>query len=84
MADAEIAGAAWEVIRAAGAGAMTVGENVPLSVTAVLARPVSAAVVIAAAPVVGTLLLLDAEVGIVMKVCVVKTGPGAPCRAARG
>ena len=67
--------------RAAGAGAMTVRENVPLAVTAMLARRVSAAVVIASAPAVGTLLLLGAEVGIIVKVRVVKTATGAPCHA---
>ena len=32
--------AAWEVTRAGWAGAMIVGEDVPLAVTTVLARPV--------------------------------------------
>ena len=47
VADPEVAGAHWEVTGSAGAvtgaggeGAMTVGKDVPLAVTAVLARPV--------------------------------------------
>ena len=38
VADVEVDRAAWEVIGAAEAGAMTVSEDKPLAVTAVLAR----------------------------------------------
>ena len=40
VADAEVTGAAWEVTGAARARVMAVSEDVPLVVTAVLARPV--------------------------------------------
>ena len=74
-------------------GAMAVGEDVPLAVTAVArVRAIAAmasvtvvviATVVVAAVAVATLLLLGAAVSVVVKVGVMQTAPIASSRAAR-